>query len=184
MSRPPRPQIPNGLYHVTVRGVRRTTLFHESADCRALLQMLGAVVKRYVWECYGYCLMPNHFHLLVRTVEPTISLGMQYLNSRFAQWFNHKYGFEGHALERRFRAVVIEREEHLLELARYLALNPVRAGLCARPEDWPWSSYTATAGRGRAPAFLDVDWLQEQFADASANGAARFADFVAAALLS
>jgi REP element-mobilizing transposase RayT len=106
MPRPPRPQIANGFYHVTSRGVRKTWIFIDDDDRNEILRLIAVVIARYGWECLAYCLMGNHFHLVVRTIDPSISRGMQWLNSRYCEYFNKRYGLEGHVLERRFRSVV------------------------------------------------------------------------------
>jgi putative transposase len=178
VPRLPRPQIPDGLYHVGVRGVRKTPLFHDDPDRHEILGRLAEVVARYCWECLAYCLMTNHVHLVVKTIEPTISRGMQWLNSRYCEYFNGRYGIEGHAIERRFWSKVITREEQLLTTIAYDVLNPVRAGICAHPGDWPWSSYLATAGRAPAPSWLAVDQVQRMFASDAVIGAALFVEFV------
>jgi len=152
MSRPSRTQIANGLYHVTTRGNRRQRIFEDKRDGEVFLLMLADVVVHHRWQCHSYCLMPNHYHLLVETPSPDISCGMHRLNSRFAHWFNARHNTTGHLFERRYRAVLVETDEYLLELVRYLALNPVRASLCDRAELWEWSSYGALVRtRGRGP---------------------------------
>jgi hypothetical protein len=122
--------------------------------------------------------MPTHYHLLIETLEPNLSAGMQRLNGVYAKSFNYAHGFEGHLFERRFRSVVIETEPQLFETARYVALNPVRAGLCGDPADWPWSSYAAMTGRAKAPSFLTCDWLLSHFGRERERAGAHFADFV------
>jgi putative transposase len=179
MPRPPRPQIANGLYHVTSRGVRKTLIFIDDDDRNELLRLLSIVIGRYGWECLAYCLMGNHFHLVVRTIDPSISRGMQWLNSRYCEYFNHRYGLEGHVLERRFRSVVITSEEHLYNTIRYVLWNPVRARLCRLPEEWRWSSYRATAGRAMAPRCLATLRMQLRFDPDPFRGAELFAEFVA-----
>ena len=178
VPRVPRPQIPDGNYHVGVRGVRKTPLFHDDPDRHEILGRLGEVVVRYGWQCLAYCLMTNHFHLVVKTVEPTISRGMQWLNSRYCEYFNGRYGIEGHAIERRFWSKVVACEEQLLTVIPYVLLNPVRAGICARPGDWPWSSYLATARRAPAPSWLAVEQVQLMFAADVVTGAERFVEFL------
>jgi putative transposase len=176
MPRPHRRQIPGGIYHVTSRGNRRQRIFRDDQDRRAFLGIAGTVVGRRRWSCFAYCLMPNHYHLLVETPDPDISTGMQDLNSRYTAGFNWRYGLTGHLFQGRFHSVVVESEAHFLELTRYLMRNPVRAGLCASPQEWRWSSYRATLGIDPSPAFLAAEPLLGRFGGAA--GRARFATFV------
>ena len=181
MPHPPRPQIPNGYYHVTTRGARQLPIFFDEIDYTRLLSLLAKTVKRFGWRCFAYALLPNHYHLFVQTPQPNISKGMEFLNHRYAVRFNVRHGFAGHAFDRRFNSVELVDEPHFLELARYIALNPVRAGLCRLPGDWPWSSYTANAGAIRPPDFLDVAFIRALFSEIDEVGAAAFAAYVAAA---
>ena len=178
---PPRPQIPNGYYHVSARGARQQPLFFDEVDYTRLRSLLQMTVERFGWNCFAYALLPNHYHLFVQTPEPNISAGMEILNHRYAVRFNTRYGLAGHAFDRRFHSVVVVREPHFLELARYIALNPVRAGLCAIPGDWPWSSYVATVGATRPPDFLSVDFVRSLFSDVDGVGGTAFAEYVASA---
>lgn len=130
-----------GVYHVTQRATAGLVLFLDDADRRAFLVFLGRVARRYEWQVLDYCLLTNHFHLVVRTVEPTLSRGMQYLNARHASRFNWRHGRYGHLVQASFRSTPIESEEHLAACHRYIALNPVNAGLCDDPARWCWSAY-------------------------------------------
>jgi putative transposase len=158
MARPLRCQFPGALYHITSRGNARATIFHGRYDCEVFLDLVEIVVRRYSWSCHAYCLMGNHYHLLVETREATLCAGMRHLNGLYAQGFNRRHGRVGHVFQGRFKAILVEGEGHLLRLARYIFRNPVRAGLCASPADWPWSSYRAMLG-APAPRCLTVDWL-------------------------
>jgi putative transposase len=164
MPRPPRIDIADGTHHIAALAVEKEHVFREPADRRRLIAHLDAIVDCYRWELQSYCLMGTHFHLIVHTAEPTLSRGMQHLCGSYAQWFNWKYGRRGHLFGRRFASVHIVTDEHLLEAHRYVALNPVRAGLCERPESWRWGSFRALAGLEDAPAFLDVDGVLNLFA--------------------
>jgi len=154
-----RTQIEGGIYHVNSRGVRDTHLFIDDACREMFLAILGVVVSRYNWICASYCLLGTHYHLLIETREATIARGMQALGGLFGQWFNVTHGTRGHVFASRYHDVLVNSEAQLYRAARYIALNPVRAGLCTRPGDWKWSSYPALVGAARAPRLLDVDYL-------------------------
>jgi REP element-mobilizing transposase RayT len=159
MPRPPRICFPGALYHVTARGVDRMAIYRDNVDRRLFLTLLGLVVNGTGWQVYAYCLMGNHYHLLMETPEPNVSEGMQYLNGVYGQRFNRRHERTGHLLGGRFHSVLVQKHSHLLEAARYVVLNPVRAGLRRHPADWPWSSYCATAGTTPPPQFLDASRL-------------------------
>ena len=178
MGRAPRLQIAGGFLHITTRGNRGQPIFAHALDPALFAHLLTRNVRRLSWRCHSFCLMPNHYHLVVETPEPNLSLGMQRLNGVYAKWFNHAHGFEGHLFERRFRSIAVEREAHMLELARYLALNPVRAGLCRHPAEWVWSSYGAMTGAAPVPEFLTCDWLLSLFGSDPKRARASFAAFV------
>lgn len=178
MARPLRIQVENGLYHVISRGNERSLIFIDDMDRRVFLKRLSEVAERYVWVVYAYCLMGNHFHLLVRTVKANISQSMRQLNGTYAQYFNKRHARVGHVFQGRFKIVLILDEERLLTAARYLVLNPVRAGLVNTPEAWPWSSYRATVGVGKPPTFLDPDQVLCNFSDRQDEARREYAAFV------
>ncbi len=163
MSRPLRIQFPGALYHVTSRGNRKGSIFSDDRDRAAFLDILGDVVRRYRWMCHAYCLMGNHYHLLIETPEPNLSAGMRQLNGVYTQWYNAVHQTVGHVFQGRFKAVIVEKEAHLLEVCRYIVLNPVRAGLASHPREWRWSSYAATAGLCKGMPWLTMNWLLTQF---------------------
>lgn len=179
MARPLRLEHPGALWHVTARGNERGDVFRDDADRREFLSVLGRTVTVYGWRLHAYVLMGNHYHLLVETPEPTLSRGMRDLNGVTTQRFNRRHGRTGHLFEGRFKAILVEREAHLLEIARYVVLNPVRAGLVKSPAAWPWSSYKATAGLAEAPEWLETDWTVAQFGRRPAEARRRYAAFVA-----
>ena len=179
MGFPRRIEFAGALHHVTSRGAARATIYCDSHDRELFLELLADAVARWEWRCHAYCLMTNHFHLLLETDAPTLAPGMQQLNSRYARAFNRRHERVGHLFESRYRAILVEREAHLLEVARYVVLNPVRAGACADAGDWPWSSYRPTAGADKVPAFLTVDWLLEQLAPDARRATRRYRAFVA-----
>ncbi len=163
MTRPLRLEFEGALYHVTSRGNARKNIFLDDADRRHFLGILAEVVDRFGWICHAYCLMTNHYHLLIETPDANLSRGMHLLNGVYTQWFNHRHDRVGHLLQGRFKAILIEKESHLLEVARYIVLNPVRAKVVRSARDWRWSSYRATAGQVEAPSFLTTEWILSQF---------------------
>jgi REP-associated tyrosine transposase len=181
MARPLRLEYPGAVYHLMARGHERSAIFREDGDRQKFQSLLAAIVTEERWELHGYCLMGNHYHLLLETPEGLLSRGMKALNARYAQWFNWRHARRGHLLEGRFRSVLVQKQTHLLELLRYVVLNPVRAGLVERAGDWEWSSYRATAGKAGAPRWLAVDWTLSQFARRRSTGRASFRQFVAEA---
>lgn len=178
MASPIRIQIPGGIYHITVRGNDRQTIFHDEIDYEFLLSTLNRVVPARRWLCHAYCFMGNHFHLLVTTPEPNLAEGMQQVNSAYAVHFNRRHGRRGHLFEARYFSVLIETEGHLFEVCRYVVLNPVRAGLPGA-ERWPWSSFRATAGLAAPPRFLHLDWLLDQFSANRERAQEQYREFVA-----
>ncbi len=169
------------MYHVTARGHERTPIFRDDADREKFLALLSSARRDFGWEIHGYCLMGNHYHLLIETPQGDLSRGMKALNGRYAQWFNGRHRRRGYLLEGRFRSVLVQKEGLLLELQRYVVLNPVRAGLVERAGDWKWSSYRATAGLSEAPEWLETDWTLAQFARSRAAARQAFRRFVAQA---
>ncbi len=159
MPRPLRVQFPGAVYHVTSRAVANQPLFRAAADPRVFLGVLDAVVFAHGWICYAYCLMTTHYHVLVRTPQGDLARGMQQLNSHYACDFNRRHAGAGHVFFRRYAAKLVERDAHLLEACRYIARNPVRAGLTDSPGEWPWSSYAAILGVAPRPRLLAAEWL-------------------------
>jgi REP element-mobilizing transposase RayT len=156
VPRPLRLDFENALHHVTTRGNRRQLIFESADDFRLFLRLVGRVVKRFEWSVRDYCLLPNHFHLVVRTPKGGISRGMQLLNGRYAQMFNAFRGLDGHLFQGRFGSTLVEKHGHAVWLVRYLAMNPVEAGLCRDPGEWPWSGYGAFH-QGTSPSWLARD---------------------------
>lgn len=171
MPRPIRIQEPGAIYHVYARGNARAAIFIDDRDRHNFLYMLAATVRAFGWLCHAYCLMGNHFHLIIETPLPNLSRGMHHLDSRYAQRFNWRHGRVGHVFQNRFKSSIIQRERYFLEACRYVVLNPVRAGLVRGPGDWQWSSFSATVGAVRAPSWLHADTLLAHFA--KTRGAAR-----------
>jgi REP element-mobilizing transposase RayT len=146
MSRPVRIEFPNALYHVTARGDRREDIFEDDVDRQAFLEIFGQVVKQFNWLCYAWCLMDNHYHLLIQTPYANLSKGMRQLNGVYTQSSNRRHARVGHLFQGRFKAILVDSDAYLLELARYVVLNPVRAGMVRKPDKWAWSSYRASMG--------------------------------------
>jgi REP element-mobilizing transposase RayT len=151
------------LYHVTSRGDRREAIYLDESDRGAWLEVLGNVCERFNWVVHAYCQMTNHYHLLVETVDGNLSNGMRQLNGIYTQYFNRRHGLVGHLYQGRYKAILVQKETYLLELTRYVVLNPLRAAMVKSPENWPWSSYRAMIGEAHVPQWLDVDWLLAQF---------------------
>lgn len=164
MARPLRIEYAGALYHITSRGDRREDIYLDDADRSAFLAVFAEVCKRFNWVCHAYCLMSNHYHLLVETIEPTLSQGMRQLNGVYTQRYNRRHDRVGHVFQGRYKAILVQKDSYLLELARYIVLNPVRAGMVRTARDWPWSSYRATAAGENPPAWLHVDELLSAFA--------------------
>lgn len=178
MPRRARIQAAGAAYHVTANGVARSALFRDDLDRQRFLKLLAAVVARFEWTCHAYCLMTTHYHLLVQTPVPNLSAGMQQLNSCYVQEFNRRHREEGARLKRRFADVLVKSESHALEVFRYIAMNPVRAGICRRPEQWKWSSYAAHIGKAPRPPFLTLEWVRAYFGSDPVRAAERLASFV------
>jgi putative transposase len=183
MSRPLRLQLPGGIYHVTARGNARHSIFEADDDCARFLIVLASTVARYRVRCHAYCLMGNHYHLLLETLEANLSIAMRHLNGVYTQRFNRRHERCGHVLQGRFGAQLVDGDAYLREVCRYIVLNPVRAGLVAHPGEWGWSSFRATAGQTAAPGFLSVDWMRSlSGAKTHAEAARRFVSFVEAGI--
>jgi REP element-mobilizing transposase RayT len=159
--------------------VRRLPLFLDRRDALAYLGLLDEVTRDVArWSVLAYCLMPNHVHLVVDADVPELSLAMHRVNGLYAQRFNRIRGFTGHLFQGRFHSKPVREEAALPGALRYVVMNPVRAGLCARPENWRWSSYRAVAGLEWAPRFLDVEYALSPFAGRPAAARAAFRRFV------
>ena len=163
MTRPLRIEYSGAVYHVTSRGNAQHEIYLDDEDRLRFLKTFQQVKDRFNWLCYAYCLMPNHYHLLIETVDPTLSRGMRHLNGVYTQTFNQRHRRSGHVFQGRFKAILVERDAYLLELSRYIVLNPVRAKMVQTAKDWPWSSYCATAGVSESTGLVSTDYLLEQF---------------------
>ena len=180
MVRPLRIEFEGAVYHITSRGNAKQDIFLNRTDRVAFLNLLKDTVERFEWICHAYCLMDNHYHLLIETPQANLSKGMRHLNAVYTQGFNRRHELVGHVLQGRYKSILVERDRHLLELTRYVVLNPVRAGFVKSPELWSWSSYRATAGLEPVPEFLEIRWLLSQFADDPKRAVEEYRAFVAA----
>ena len=140
MPRRPRAYLPDGIFHVTARGVARSRIFVDDDDRRRFLRLLAKTVERRGWCCHALCLMENHYHVVVEATRHNLSAGLHALNGRYAQLFNARHDRVGHLFGDRFWSSLLESEEHLQEACRYVLDSPVRAGLCARRDGWPWAA--------------------------------------------
>ena len=182
MARPLRIQAPGLTYHVMARGVSRTSIYIDDEDRRRFLSILADVVKQYALRCHAYCQMTNHYHLTFTTSEANLSRALQQLNGDYAQWWNWRHDHAGHLFDGRFKDQVVQDNKYLVNVCRYIVLNPVRAGIVSTPEGWPWSSYRAMIGLEDLPPFLDCNRLLEVLEpDNPAAGVGRFKTFVAEA---
>lgn len=180
MARPLRLQIPGGLYHVTARGNRCEAIYLDEPDRHAFDTLLEEVCSRYNWSVHAACQMGNHYHLLVATPDGNLAAGMRQLNGVYTQRFNVRHGRVGHLFQGRYGAVLVEQEAYLLEVARYVVLNPVRARMVRRPDDWPWSSYRASVDLAETPEWLDADRILSQFGGTRSVATEGFRRFVEA----
>jgi REP element-mobilizing transposase RayT len=154
MSRPLRIEFPGAVHHVTSRGDRREPIYRGDVDRRCHLDVLAQALSRFDAGVLAYCLMGNHFHLVVQTHSGQLSRLMRHVNGVYTQAFNRRHGLTGHLFQGRFKALMVDRDSYLVRLCRYVERNPVAAGLVARPADWRWSSCGAHSGwRRRRPGW-------------------------------
>ncbi|MBL0163827.1 MAG: transposase [Xanthomonadales bacterium] len=179
MARPIRLEFAGALYHVTSRGDRREAIYEDDADRERFLTVLAEVVRDFNWVCHAYCLMGNHYHLLIETPDANLSKGMRQLNGVYTQASNRRHGRVGHLFQGRFKAILVEADSYLLEVARDVVLNPVRARMVRDPAKWPWSSYRAMMGEVESPDWLATDDLLAAFAKRRSDARRRYRQFVA-----
>jgi putative transposase len=141
---------------VTARGNGRSPILATDPDRVVFLATLGHAVGEYAWRCHAYCVMDTHYHLLLETPKGNLPEGMQWLNGTYGTRFNGAHERSGHVFQGRYDARLIRSHAHALEVSRYIPLNPVRAGRCSEPSQWPWSNFRATVGTARAPSFLST----------------------------
>jgi len=180
MARPLRIEFAGGLYHVTSRGNARQDIYFEDPDRAAFLQLIDKTRTRFDWYVHAYCLMGNHYHLLIETATPTLAKGMKLINGCYTQFFNLRHRRVGHLFQGRYKAILVDKEDYLLELARYIVLNPVRARMVRSAAQWEWSSYRATAGLTDSESLLTTDWILSCFAEKKIPAQQRYRRFVQA----
>jgi REP element-mobilizing transposase RayT len=154
----------------------------DDEDRKAFLEVLCQVNKRFNWLCHAYCLMNNHYHLIIETPDGNLSKGMRQLNGVYTQRFNRRYRRVGHIFQGRYKAIVIEKESYLSEVSRYVVLNPVRAKAVRKPEEWQWSSYRGTAGLEQPHPCLTADWIVGQFDTRRRRAEMKYREFVEAGI--
>ena len=182
MSRPLRLEFPNALYHITSRGDRLEDIYEDDADRIEYLNIFSSVINQFNWVCYAYCLMSNHYHLLIQTPEGNLSKGMRQLNGIYTQSYNRRHRKTGHLFQGRYKAILVDQDSYLLELSRYIVLNPVKAGIVKRAGNWQWSSYLAMTGQRESPDWLSSDYLLLQFSSHRKTAVKRYLSFVEAGL--
>ena len=178
MARPLRIELAGGLYHVTSRGDQREDIYLNDDDRREWLQIFSHVCQRFNWVCHAWCQMSNHYHVVVETPDANLSAGMRQLNGVYTQWFNRTHNRVGHVFQGRFKGIMVEKDSYLLELARYVVLNPVRAGMVRDTVRWPWSSYHEMIGGRETQDWLQTDWLLAQFGTQRQRAINKYIEFV------
>ena len=178
MVRPLRIEFPGAVYHITSRGNARKDIFLSDRDRRNFIHLLGQTCKRFNWNCFAYCLMSNHYHLVIETVEGNLSKGMRHLNGVYCQRFNKHHQRVGHVIQGRYTGILVDKDNYLLELVRYVLLNPVRANMVKTAGQWPWSSYRSMIGKTTFEGWLVVNRILSLFDQNKRRSRKRFIEFV------
>lgn len=178
MSRPVRIEFEFATYHITTRGDRKEDIYEDDEDRALFLKILSNVIDQFNWVCHGYCLMNNHYHLLIETPDANLSKGMRQLNGVYTQSSNRRHQKVGHLFQGRYKAILVDADAYLLELTRYVVLNPVAAGMVKHPSSWEWSSYMAMIGKTNAPNWLEVNGLLAQFNSKLSLAIKQYIEFV------
>ncbi len=178
MARPLRLEFSGALYHITSRGNRQSAIYESDEDREDFLLVLADVCKTYNWSCYAYCLMDNHYHLLIETPDANLAKGMRQLNGRYTQNVNRAHQRVGHVFQGRYQSILVDKARYLLELSRYIVLNPVRANRVRSVNDWPWSSYPATVGEQASLGWLNTRRLLAGFGRTKLKAIEAYKQFV------
>lgn len=178
MARPLRLEYEGAFYHITSRGNARKKIFKINESKEIFLDILSLVVNRFNWICHAYCIMDNHYHLLIETPDANLSTGMRYLNGVYTQKYNRTFNTVGHIFQGRFKAIIVEKESYFLELCRYVVLNPVRAKIIEKPSEWKWSSYKFTAGFKKPPDFLTINNVLQEFGKIKRRASKQYKEFI------
>jgi len=165
MARKPRIHYSGALYHVMLRGNAKQTIFTEAVEYQQFEKILAQGLEVHQVKLHAYCWMKNHVHLALQVTETPLSKLMQSLSQRYTVWFNHRHERVGHLFQGRYKDILVDSDQYLLELIRYIHLNPVRANLVADPANYSYSSHRAYSGLVAAPPWLTLDWGQSQFED-------------------
>ncbi len=181
MARPLRLEFPGAVYHITARGDRREPIFLDDEDRLRFIDLLAKEVRQQGWVLYAFCLMDNHYHLLLETPQPNLVRGMRRLNGVYTQAFNRAHDLVGHVLQGRYKSILVDKDTYLRELCRYVVLNPLRG---KKPRinslaEYPWSSYLATAGRMQAPDWLATERVLDLFGSEKKQAIRAYERFVA-----
>jgi len=180
MARPLRIEYAGAVYHVTSRGDRREAIYLDDKDREIWLDIFGSVCERFNWRCHAWVQMDNHYHVVVETVDGNLSKGMRQLNGVYTQSHNRRHNRVGHVFQGRFKGILVDADSYLLELSRYVVLNPLRAGVVKQLRHWQWSSYPAMTGQGKAQAWLETDWILGHFGKQRKRAVTRYIEFVRA----
>jgi putative transposase len=178
MARPLRVEYPGAFYHVINRGNAGENLFKGIRDREKFLEYLETAIERFSLKIYTYCLMTNHFHVLLETQLPNLSQAIQWVNVSYAGYFNRKYRRNGHLFQGRFKSILVDADEYLKQLSRYIHLNPVRANLVEHPDEYKWSSYSTITGKTKEPEWLESTWLLSQFGTKRKQAITNYKKFV------
>ncbi|NQT85888.1 transposase [bacterium] len=178
MARPPRIEFADAIYHVTTRGVEGRHIVEDNRDRARWLEQLERVTLRHEWRVFAFALMSNHFHLFVQTPLANLSVGMRDLNGGYVSFFNVRHSHQGHLYQGRYKACLVDDEGYWLEVSRYVHLNPVRAGIVEKPEDWPWSSYAGYHRPHQRLEWIDYDRVLEDFEGDTRQGRRQYREFI------
>ncbi|WP_038172819.1 REP-associated tyrosine transposase [Vibrio pacinii] len=178
MSRPLRIEYAGALYHVTSRGNARQPIYLDEQDFALFIEVLDQVCERFNWVIHSYCLMTNHYHLLVETPDGNLSKGMRQLNGVYTQKFNRKHQRVGHLYQGRYKAILVDKNSYLLEVGRYIVLNPVRAHMVDCPSEYEWSSWPFLMGSKEAPTWLSVEQTLLLFGKQKKSARLKYQEFV------